>query len=282
MSTMTQPLAGKVALVTGAGRGFGWGIARALGLAGARVCATDVNREELAATAQDLATDGTESATQVLDAGSLPAFQDAVAATVARWGRLDAIVHAGILMPILPFEETSDELWWRQLRVNLGGFYNATRAAWDVMKRQGGGHVIGVASGSSVRGYRNEVAYCTGKHAVEGFVKSLALEAAPYAIAVNTVGPGRTIKPTRITRAELETIPAAERATWTDPVALGQAFVWLAAQPPARFSGFRFDAGPLADTVAAEGFDFAFAPEKVTLYAEDFVARQAWYANYSD
>ena len=45
----------------------------------------------------------------------------------ARWGRLDVIVHAGILMPILPFEETSDDPWWRQLHVNLGGFYNAAR-----------------------------------------------------------------------------------------------------------------------------------------------------------
>ena len=51
---------------------------------------------------------------------------------------------------------------------------------------------MGIASGSSLRGYKEEVAYCAGKHAQEGFIKALALEAAPFHIAVNTVGPGRT------------------------------------------------------------------------------------------
>ena len=149
------------------------------------------------------------------------------------------------------------------------------------MKRQGGGHIIGVASGSSVRGYRSEVAYCTGKHAIEGFVKALTLEAAPYAIAVNTIGPGETIKPTRITRAELEAIPAEERAAGPIP--------WRWGRPS---SGWRRSPPPLPAASAStpapgrhprrRGFDFAFAPEKATLYVDDFVTRQAWYANYSD
>jgi hypothetical protein len=65
-------------------------------------------------------------------------------------------------------------------------------------------------------------------------------------------------------------------------VELGKAFVWLAAQPPSRFSGLRFDAGPIVDTIAREGWDFDFAPEKVTAYVQDFVARQEWMANYPD
>jgi NAD(P)-dependent dehydrogenase (short-subunit alcohol dehydrogenase family) len=150
------------------------------------------------------------------------------------------------------------------------------------MKEQGGGHIIGIASGSSVRGYKDEVAYCTAKHAQEGFIKALALEAAPFRIAVNSIGPGRTIKPTRITWAELEDIPAEQKAQWADPVALGQAFVWLGAQDPSKYSGLRFDAGPIVATIAAEGFDFTFAPEKVTLYVDDFVARQQWQANYPE
>jgi hypothetical protein len=77
-------------------------------------------------------------------------------------------------------------------------------------------------------------------------------------------------------------LPAEQKAGWADPAELGRAFAWLAAQPPERFSGLRFDAGPIVDTIAAEGYDFAFAPEKVTLYVDDFVARQQWYATYSD
>jgi NAD(P)-dependent dehydrogenase (short-subunit alcohol dehydrogenase family) len=268
--------------VTGAGRGFGWGIARALGRAGARVCATDINVEELAQTADDLAGDGADALAIELDAGDLAGFEAAVARAVDRWGRLDVIVHSAIFMPLIRFEQTEPQLWWRQVEVGLGGLYNAARAGWDVMKRQGGGHIIGIASGSSVRGYKDEVAYCTVKHAQEGFVKALALEAMPDRIALNTVGPGKPIKTTRLTRAELAQLPEQAKAGWANPIELGTAFAWLAAQPPERFSGLRFDAGPLADTIAAEGYDFAFAPEKATLYVDDFLERQRWYASYED
>ncbi len=67
----------------------------------------------------------------------------------------------------------------------------------------------------------------------------------------------------------------ADRARWTDPLLLAPAFVWLAAQPPGRYTGLRFDAGPLADTIAAEGYEFGFAPEKVTLYVAEMKERMA-------
>jgi hypothetical protein len=87
------------------------------------------------------------------------------------------------------------------------------------------------------------------------------------------MGPGKLIKPTSISRVEADQAEPERRAVWTDPLTLAPAFVWLALQPPARYTGLRFDAGPLADTIAAEGYDFAFAPAKVTRYVEDFVAR---------
>ncbi|MFN8465599.1 MAG: SDR family oxidoreductase [Caldilineaceae bacterium] len=277
-----QRLQGKVALVTGAGRGLGWGIARALGRHGAKVCITDINGAELERARADMVADGSEVVARVLDVADREAFEAVVARMAAAWGQLDVLVHCAIFMPLVRFEDMTPELWQRQIDVSLGGLYNATYAAWDLMKLQGGGHIIGVASGSSVRGYKDEVAYCAAKHAQEGFMKALSLEAAPYRIALNSMGPGRTIKPTRITWREFDALPAEQKASWADPVELGEAFAWLAAQDPAKYSGFRFDAGPIVDTIAAEGFDFAFASEKVTLYVDDFVARQKWYANYSD
>ncbi len=275
-------LQGKVALVTGAGRGLGWGIARALGRHGAKVCITDINGAELERARADMVADGSEVVARVLDVADREAFEAVVARAAAAWGQLDILVHCAIFMPLVRFEDMTPELWQRQIDVSLGGLYNATYAAWDLMKLQGGGHIIGVASGSSVRGYKDEVAYCAAKHAQEGFMKALSLEAAPYRIALNSMGPGRTIKPTRITWREFDALPAEQKAGWADPVELGEAFAWLTAQDPAKYSGFRFDAGPIVDTIAAEGFDFAFAPEKVTLYVDDFVARQKWYANYPD
>ncbi len=273
---------GHVTLVTGAARGLGWGIARAFGQAGAKVCVTDINLQELARAESDLRGDSAYVLALPLDVSEPQAWEATVQRVVEQWGRLDTLVHNAIYMPLVRFEDTSPDLWWQQLQVSLGGLFNGTRAVWEIMKRQGGGHMMGIASGSSVRGFKDEVTYCTGKHGQEGFVKALSLEAASYNIAINTVGPGKITKPTRIDWAALDRLPAADKAGWADPVMLGQGFVWLAVQPPARFTGLRFDAGPISDTLAAEGPDFVFAPEKVTLNRDDFVARQQWYAHYPD
>jgi NAD(P)-dependent dehydrogenase (short-subunit alcohol dehydrogenase family) len=270
-----------VALVTGAARGLGWGIARAFGLAGARVCVTDLDGAELARCERDLAADRTDFLGCRSDAADLAQCEDVVERVVARWGRLDVVVHNAIYMPLVTFEATTPAEWARQIAVGLSGMFNCARAAWPRMIAQGGGHVIGIASGSSVRGYREETAYCAVKHGVDGFVKALSLEARARNIAVNTIGPGARIKPTRVTWAEHDRAPAEVRAGWADPLGLGGAWVWLAAQPPGRFSGHRFDAGPLVETIAREGEHFAFAPEKVTAYPDDFRARQEWYDHYT-
>lgn len=271
-----------VALITGGARGLGWGIARAFGLAGARVGVTDIHEGDLLRCAQDLTADGTAHQTWMSDVADLAACTQVVRSILDRWGRLDVVVHNAIYMPLITFDVITPEEWSRQLAVGLGGLFNCVHAVWPQLKAQGGGHVIGIASGSSLRGYKEEVGYCTIKHGIEGFVKALSLEARPYNIAINTIGPGARIKPTRITWAEYDHTPADLRARWADPVELGKAWVWLAAQSPSRFSGYRFDAAPLVQTIAREGDDFAFAAEKVTLYPADFQGRQDWYHNYAE
>jgi NAD(P)-dependent dehydrogenase (short-subunit alcohol dehydrogenase family) len=266
-------LAGKIALVTGAGRGFGAGMARGLAQAGAQVCITDVEADELAQTAADIAADGNEALTLAVDVRDIAAMEHAVAQCVARWNRVDCLIGNAAVLPLIPFDELTPERWQRIIDINLTGVYNGARVVWSQMQQQGGGHLIAIASGASVRGSAGEVAYCAAKHALEGFSKALAIEGAPHNIAVNTVGPGKLIKPTSISRADAAHLSAAQHARWVDPVALAPAFVWLIMQPPARYTGLRFDAGPLADTIMHEGYDFTFAPEKTTLYAEDMRAR---------
>jgi NAD(P)-dependent dehydrogenase (short-subunit alcohol dehydrogenase family) len=273
-------MTGKVALVTGAGRGFGWGVANAFGRAGARVAATDIDEADAGRAARDIAAAGGEALGLRLDVADGPAFEALAADLLARWGRIDVLVHSAIYMPLVRFEDLDAALWRRQFDVGLGGLFHGIKAVWPAMRRQGGGHVVGVASGSSVRGYTEEVAYCAIKHAQEGMVKALALEAQEHHIAVNTIGPGAPIKTTRLTWEELEALPASEKAAWADPIELGRAFVWLAAQPPARFTGLRFDAGRIVETIDREGAEFAFDVDKVTLYPDDFRAREAWRASY--
>ena len=270
----------KVALVTGSGRGLGWGIARALGRAGARGGIVDINGVELAKATADLESDGTETMALHLDVSDLKSFQNVVDQVAKTWGRLDLLVHNAIYMPLVFFEDLTPDNWWRQINVGLGGLFNAAKASWDIMKRQGGGHIVGIASGSSKKGFEEEVAYCTNKHGQEGFIKALSIEAAQHNIALYTVGPGKVIKPTRITWEELEAVPNATKASWADPVQLGKAFVWLASQPAKIISGLRFDAGPIVETISKEGDNFEFAPEKVTLLPGDMIETQKWYANY--
>lgn len=280
---MQQILAGKVALVTGAGRGFGAGIARGFVRAGARVCIVDINEAELNETEDEIRQDMQAGAApdmpdcvlgRVADVSAYAEMDATVAAIVDRWDRLDIVVNNAAIMPLVSFEETDPAFWKTMIDVNLTGVYNGVKAAWPQLVRQGGGHCIAIASGASVRGFVDEVAYCAAKHGIEGFTKALAIEAEPHNIAINTMGPGKLIKPTAISRVQEHSADPETRQRWTDPVELAPAFVWLAAQPPSRFSGLRFDAGPIADTVAAEGFDFAFSPQKVTLYVDDFIDRQ--------
>jgi NAD(P)-dependent dehydrogenase (short-subunit alcohol dehydrogenase family) len=278
---------GKVAWVTGAGRGLGWGVARAMAQAGAHVCMTDVNDDDLeravAGIADEAAERGGASGAVVgrhLDAADADDVERVLDEVLGRWGRIDAYVHAGVTMPLVRFDAMTPDAWQRVFDVGLGGLVHGARATRAAMRRQGGGHLIGVASGASLRGYHDEVAYCAMKHALEGFVKALALESAAERIAVNTIGPGKPIKPTRMTWAEAERVPAEVRSTWADLTALGRAFVWLACQPPERFSGLRFDAGPIVDTIEREGPGFEVVAEKVTLYPDDWRARLAWRAGY--
>lgn len=273
-------LNGKTIIVTGAGRGFGWGIAVALARAGATVVVTDINREDINRVVAEIQAEGHSAVGFHLDVADEAAFREAVGVAVSQPGKVHALVHSAIYMPLTPLEELSSSEWQRQLDVGLGGLFNGVKAMLPPLRENGGGHIVGIASGSSVRGYHDEVAYCSVKHAQEGFVKAFALEAAKHNIAINTVGPGKPIKDTRITWSEFEQLPPETRARWTDPRELGKAFVWLLAQPPASFTGLRFDAGPILDTLAAEGSEFDPTVEKLTLYPADFQARQAWFRDY--
>ena len=267
--------------MTGAGRGLGCGIAKTLAGAGVKVCATDVDEAEMEASFGGMETGGTGLLHLPLDVTDPEMFDDVVHRVVDEWGRLDVLVHAAVIMPLITFEETSHAAWWGEVIINLGGLFNGAKAVWDLMKAQGGGHIMSVASLSSFHGFANEVAYCVGKHGQEGFTKSLSIEAKPHNIAINAIGPGKRIKPSGVTVAEAAEAPEDVRSTWTDPTDLGKAFVWLASQPPDRFSGLCFNAAKIVDTIAAEGWEFEFAPEKVTSAPEDMKSRWEWYATQS-
>ena len=268
-------LDGKVILVTGAGRGLGAGIARGLAQAGSYVTIVDINEDEMQQTTSDVNQYGKVSLSIVADVRNLENMENAINQTANKWGKIDAVICNAATMPLISFENTSSDKWEDIVGSNLTGVYNTIKASWDLLKCNGGGHCISIASRASLLGFVNEVAYCASKHALEGFTKALAMESEVYNIAVNTMGPGKHIKPTSITRREASAMSDEEQNKWNDPIHLAPAFAWLISQPPSKFTGLRFDAGTIADTISAEGYEFDFTPEKTTFYVPDLIERLA-------
>jgi NAD(P)-dependent dehydrogenase (short-subunit alcohol dehydrogenase family) len=185
VSAIAAPLAGRVALVTGASSGIGAAAARALAAAGAAVALLARRREPLEALAGELGEDAAlPLVADVADSGQV---DGAVAATLARFGRLDAVVNsAGVSIPA-SLADTDDGTWNAVIDANLSGSFFVARAAAPHMGE--GGSIVNVGSELSHIGMGMYVAYCASKAGVIGLTRALAVELAP-AIRVNAVCPG--------------------------------------------------------------------------------------------
>lgn len=182
-------LTGKVALVTGGGRGIGAGIVRVLAQAGASVVVGDI--EEAAARASAERAGGSAL---VLDVADPTSVEHGFERLLAEAGRIDVLINnAGIYRGHGgPIETLSHQQWRRLMAVNLDGlFYCSQIACRAMVARGGGGRIVNIASTQSfVPGVG--VTYDSSKAAVLGFTRTLALEMAPHGITVNAVAPGAT------------------------------------------------------------------------------------------
>lgn len=174
--------AGKTAIVTGAASGIGRALARALVERGARVTATDVDREGLAAI---------EGATTArLDVRDHDAFGALVRSVVEREGTIDYLFNNAGVAVGGEVEDLTDDDWERVIDVNLLGVIHGVRHTYPFMKRQGHGHVVNIASVAGVAPYPLALPYTTTKHAVVGLSLALAAEARAYGVNVTVACPG--------------------------------------------------------------------------------------------
>jgi NAD(P)-dependent dehydrogenase (short-subunit alcohol dehydrogenase family) len=242
----------KVWLITGAGRGLGVDIARAALAAGHEVVATGRDAAKVAAAVGD----HDNLLVTKLDVTSPPDAEAAVAAAVAKFGRIDILVNnAGNFFAGF-FEELRPEQVRDQLETLLFGPMNVTRAALPVMRRQRSGLLLTISSTAGIAGQMFCTAYAAAKFGIEGWMESLTPEIAPFGIRTMLVEPGffRTELLSRdsTTYAQPTIDDYAERtkeivAAWKnmdgkqggDPAKLAEALVKLVAldEPPARFAG---------------------------------------------
>ena len=181
-------LEGKVAIVTGAGRGAGRSIALALARAGLAVGLVARSRDQLEAVSAEIAAAGGRALVAAADVGDEPEAAGAVEATVAAFGRLDVLVNNAGLGIYGPVESYALADWQRMLATNLSGPFLMSRAALPHLKRQPGAVIIAIGSGAGLQGYANLAAYSATKFGLRGLMQSLAQEAPQ--IKVCTIIPG--------------------------------------------------------------------------------------------
>ena len=182
------PLAGHVALVTGAGSGIGRATAVLLTTRGARVMALDVNAEGLAATVAEA---GERALATVADVRDRPGLDGAVAAAARAWGPVDLLVNnAGVAGNNASLEAIDDAAYERMFGVHVKGALNAVQAVLPGMRAGRFGRIVNVVSNRAQVGFHRSSHYSAAKAALLGFTKAWARELAPDGIHVNAVAPG--------------------------------------------------------------------------------------------
>lgn len=191
MNPVEQPLQGKVAIVTGAGKGIGKAIAQAYAGAGAAVCCAARTETDLRETVRSIETAGGRGIAVATDVASQDSVRGMVQATVEAFGRLDILViNAGVNGDALPVETSDAEVWRSTLEVNLVGAYLCAQAAIPALKASGSGKIITLGSGIGHRGMPGLSAYACSKAGLWMLTRVLAQELAPFGIDVNELIPG--------------------------------------------------------------------------------------------
>jgi 3-hydroxybutyrate dehydrogenase len=188
--TTSGRLAGQAAIVTGASRGIGFGIARELAREGANLLLVATSEERLAAAKVQLSSIQVRVETFAADLAERANCQHAVTRAIELFGNVDILVNCAAIYKAAPFLDYAAEDFERILQVNLHGPVHMMQAVLPHMVERSYGRVINVASTAGKWASRNQSAYNVSKHAVVGLTRCTAMEFAPHGVTVNAICPG--------------------------------------------------------------------------------------------
>jgi NAD(P)-dependent dehydrogenase (short-subunit alcohol dehydrogenase family) len=233
-------LSGKVALVTGAGRGVGAGIVRRLAARGAAVAVNDIDPERAQATAGEVVAAGGRAVVSIFDVADHGAVSRAVAEVASQLGDVDILVNnAGVpaQMDVRPFRRTTPEQWRPYVDLNIYGVMNCCRAVIDGMCARRWGRVITISSGAAMVGMSFGVSsYAAGKGGAVSFMRHLALECAAEGVTANSVALGLIDNQPdpEVTRALARSVPVGRLGR---PDEIGALCVYLASDEASWMTG---------------------------------------------
>lgn len=188
---MAHRLDGRIAIVTGAGRGIGAAIARRFAEEGAHVVVSDIDGGNAEGVAAGIRAAGGDAFAHTGDAGLSADIDRLFRETSERYGPVDILVNnAGITTDQRHFFLGDEEWWDKYLRANLKSQYLGIDRASRIMAKNGGGAIVNLSSGGGTRAHRGMVAYDASKGGSEALTRSAAIELAPYGIRVNCLVPG--------------------------------------------------------------------------------------------
>ncbi len=248
---MKKRLEGKVAIITGGGRGIGSATGELFCAEGAGVLLVDVDASTLAQTAERIAADVADAAARIAvfhaDIRDLDQARAAVARATEQFGRLDVVVNNAAIRNVGPIESTEPDTWHELMSVNLLGAVNLCKASAAALRRSGNASVVNVSSVYGVMARKNWGIYDATKASLISLTRTFACEQAEHGIRVNAVCVGGTVTPFTVGNARArgmdENDLLRESRTdnllgrWARPIEMAYPILWLASDEASFVTG---------------------------------------------
>lgn len=227
----------KVAIITGARQGIGFGIALDLAQSGYNVVISDIDQIASENAANQIQVEGIRAIGIAADVSNKTQVDNLIAKTLEEFGQIDVLVNNAGIYPFKAFQDLEEADWDKVIDINLKGIFLTSQAVSKVLPV--GGRIITISSIASIVGFQGLTHYCTSKGGVNGFTRALALELASKQITVNAVAPGAIETPgaQMSEEAKQQTMPNIPLQRIGKPEDIAHAVTFLASEKASYITG---------------------------------------------